>query len=510
MYGSEHENLGGALTWAYIMNWAQHIFTALVTLILAALLGPTAFGIVAMAASYILFIQILLDQGFVEAIIQKRDLRPEHLDSVFWMLCGLATVLLVLSISLSKWWASVNTLPELSMVIAALSLSLPVAALGRVQYALLQREMHFRRLAIRTSISVSVGGGLGVVMAIMGFGIWSLVAQQLCRELVATALLWKLSHWQPRFQFSIMATKDIIAFSTATFVGRLGIFVNTQADTLLAGIFFGPTAVGLYRFADRIASIVLQMTTRPLQTVSFPHFSRSQDDSPQLKDSVLFFLRKSSIITIPIMIVLASTSDSVVALAGSDWSAASDVLKLMCFFGALQSLSQFTGPLLQAISKPNLHAMLVWIEGFINLSVVVTLGIFLKYSPTLQQITGLATGKVAVAFLVASPLLLALLVHFCRISLKDILSTITPAVYAGTTVFFAAAIVSFTLENLYTSRVWNLTCAGILASVALCSIVFFDSDFRKMVTFRGSFGNTIQTLTKQIVAVAQPGTRRRY
>src|SRR5207244_4599079 len=133
-----------ALKWAYTMNWGEKGFFALFTFVLASILGPHDFGTVAIAMIYISFIQMFLDQGLFNAIIQRKNLKPEHLDSVFWTNLAACLVLVGLSVAFSAWWAAVNQLPQLALVVCALSFCLPIEALALVQRAILQREMDFR------------------------------------------------------------------------------------------------------------------------------------------------------------------------------------------------------------------------------------------------------------------------------------------------------------------------------------------------------------------------------
>ena len=171
-----------SVKWAYTGNWGERSFSALFTIVLAALLGPRDFGTVAIAMIYIAFLQMFLDQGFMAALIQKKNLKPEHLDAVFWMDLVLSLFLVGTSILLSGWWAAKNHTPEAATLISVLSLCIPIEGLAAVQSAILSRNMDFRALSIRSNIAVLFSGVIGIGMAIAGFRVWALVGQQLARE----------------------------------------------------------------------------------------------------------------------------------------------------------------------------------------------------------------------------------------------------------------------------------------------------------------------------------------
>ncbi len=261
-----------AVKWAYTGNWGERAFSSLFTFILAAVLGPRDFGVVAIALIYIAFLQMFLDQGFMAALIQRKDLEQEHLDAVFWMDVVLSLLLVGVSIVLSGWWAARNHAPEAGKLISVLSLCIPIQGLGAVQSATLSRRLDFRALSIRSNTAVVLSGVVGIGMALAGFRVWALVGQQLTRDFAALVLLWRLSPWRPRLEFSARHLKDLVGFASSNFMAQIAIFAEMQASSVLLGMLFGPVAVGLYRLADRLVSSVVAMATTSIQAVSLPEF----------------------------------------------------------------------------------------------------------------------------------------------------------------------------------------------------------------------------------------------
>jgi O-antigen/teichoic acid export membrane protein len=273
---SENRSFLSAVKWAYVGQWGDRAFSAIFTFVLAALLGPRDFGLVAIGLVYLTFMQMFLDQGLVAALIRKADLQPEHCDSVFWMNLLLSAVLVVFTIAVAGWWGRFNHAPELRMLLSVMSLSIPLEGLSIVQSALMRRSMDFKSLSIRSNVSVLIGGAAGIGMAVSGFGPWALVGQQLCRDTSALVLLWRLGSWRPGLRFSWMHLKELLGFSTNNFVAQLGTFADAQAGPVVLGALFGPVAVGLYRLADRLMASVIMLASS-IQTVSLPEFSRVQD-----------------------------------------------------------------------------------------------------------------------------------------------------------------------------------------------------------------------------------------
>jgi PST family polysaccharide transporter len=443
---TEHKTFHKAVKWAYVMDWGAKAFAALFTFVLAAILGPRDFGTVSMAMIYVLFIQMLLNQGLFAAIIQRKDLQPEHLDSVFWLGQASSLVLVGLSVGLSGRWAALNHLPQLGPVISVLSLTVPIEALAMVQRAVLQRNMDFKSLAIRSNGGVVAGGVMGLAMAFKGYGVWALVGQRLTEDTASLALLWTVGHWRPRWRFSLVRVKELLGFSTASFVNKLGDFAYAQADATFMGIFFGPVAVGLFRLAQRLVSQVLDSAINAIQVVSFSEFSRLQDRPGELRASVLRCLRLASILSLPALAGLAACGSRLMALLGDKWGPAADVLTILCIFGFTQALSRFTGPLLSAKGKPHLMAVLTWTVNVVSISTLLVVAILLKNAPVTRQITGIAYTRLAVGAGLMAPIFLFYLLRFSQTPLKSFLRAIGPSSFAACAT--SAAVVFLNLSGL--------------------------------------------------------------
>lgn len=432
-----------AVKWAYTANWGDRAFSALFTFILAAVLGPRDFGVVSIALIYVLFLQMFLDQGFVAALIQRKDLEQEHLDAVFWVDLALSGVLVALSILCSRWWAARNHAPDVAILISVLSLTIPIQGLSIVQTALLQREMDFKSLSIRSNASVFVSGIVGIIMAFTGFGVWSLVGQQLLKGIVALVLLWRFSPWRPRFEFSWKQFKELLGFSTSNFAAQLGIFADTQASSVLLGLFLGPVAVGLYRLAERLMGSVVAMATTSIQAVALPEFARFQDNPEELRKSVLSCIRLSSTVTLPALTGLAVVSGPLMATLGPQWIPASGVTKVLCGLGMAMIFAFFTGPLLQALSRPHQLAVLEW--GRTALGIVLLFGAWLivRHGSVTTQVMGIALARLATMSFVVTPLFVYILVRLSGVSLRSLAAAVFPSVASSVSVVFFVSLFRF-------------------------------------------------------------------
>lgn len=427
---SEDRSFLSAVKWAYLGQWGDRAFSAVFTFILAALLGPKDFGLVAIGLVYLTFMQMFLDQGLVAALIRKTDLEPEHCDSVFWMNLLLSAALIVFTIAIAGWWGRFNHAPEVGALLSVMSLSIPLEGLSIVQSALMRRSMDFKSLSIRSNVSVLAGGIAGLGMAVSGFGPWSLVGQQLCRDTFALALLWRLGSWRPGLRFSWMHLKELLGFSTHNFIAQLGTFADAQAGPILLGALFGPVAVGLYRLADRLMASVIMLASS-IQTVSLPEFSRVQDNPEALHASALSCLRLAAFVTVPALVGMAAVSQELLAVLGPQWIPAADALIILCILGATSVLSIFTGPLLQALGQPKRLAALEWSRAAVDILFLGLATLLLKTATVNEQVTGIALARFVPTVFLVSPVFIGVLMYLCKISIQDFISSLASSFLAS-------------------------------------------------------------------------------
>lgn len=487
-------SLLNSVKWAYSANWGQKAFSSLITVALAGLLGPREFGIITIALIYVSFIQMLLDQGFGAALIQRKDLRAEHMDAVFWMDVVLSVVLIGLSVVCSRWWAAVNHLPMLSTIISVLSLCILFEGLAVVPTALLKRDMDFKSLSVRTNASVVLGGCCGIVAALMRFGVWALVIQEVVRDLTAFVLLWKLGHWRPKLEFSWKHLRELVGFSASNFVAQLAIFADGQTGAILLGTLFGPVAVGLYRLADRLTSGVVAAATSSIQAVSLPEFCRLQEKPKELQASTRTFLRLTSSVTLPALGGLAAVSVPLMAVIGRQWNLSSDVLKILCVTAMVSVLGYFTGPLLQALNRPHHLAMLEWTRAILGASVLVVAALLIRHRPTSWEIIAVALARFTTAALFMVPVFLFLLIRLTNISAWDLFKSLMPSLAATAIVIGTVSVIEMSGYFADKKPIIQLVVEVLVGAVCgLTVLLYLDRQLRAFVVslVRASFGRRV-------------------
>jgi len=347
------------VVWSAMQSWGRQAIALIVFSILARLVAPEAFGLIALAQVFLAFTQVFLDQGFTEAIVQRHDLEPEHLDTAFWINIVIGLLLTVFGIAGAGVMADLFNQPQLTPIIRWLSPSFLIFAFSAVQEALFTRNLAFKALTVRTLIAVVAGGVVGVAMAFVGYGVWSLVGQQLAGGLVQVFVLWWASDWRPGFKVSARHFRELFSFGINVVWMKILDFINYRADDFLIGYFLGPVALGYYSIAFRLFMIMIQLLTNVTNQVATPTFSRLQKETERLRQAFYTVTELTSFISFPAFLgVVALAPEIVQVLFGDQWSPSIPVLQLLAVVGIFNSIYYFNATIIIAMGKPFWKVML--------------------------------------------------------------------------------------------------------------------------------------------------------
>jgi O-antigen/teichoic acid export membrane protein len=367
------------IVWSGAQIWGGQVISFIVLLVLTRLIKPESFGLVAYASVFIAFIQMFLDQGFGDAIVQRAVLERGHLDTAFWTNLLTGILLTIACYASSGLIADFFHQPQLTPVLHWLSISLTILGLCAVQQAILRRKLDFKKLALRSLIASIAGGIVGVVLAIMGFGVWSLVAQTLTNAFVGLLVLWNVSSWRPRFYFSKNYFKDLFSFGSNIVGVNFLNFLNRHLDDILIGYFLGPTALGFYTIAYKLLRTMTSGLTGVTNAVAFPAFSRLQNDPKRMRDAFYRAVQYTSLISFPAFIAVAVLAPELIpTLYGPNWYPSIAVIQVLAFIGVLHSVFFFNASVLLAAGRPSWRlgvAIMNAISNMIAFSIAVRWGI---------------------------------------------------------------------------------------------------------------------------------------
>lgn len=476
---SKKSSLSSATKWSYSLIWGKQAITVGLSFLLAAMLGPRAFGVIAMALVFTSFIEMLQQQGLMPAIISRRELTDLHKDTAFWLVIAAGAAFTAVGLVVAPLWASINHLPELTPIIQVLALSIPLSSSVVVHEAILRRELAFKQLAIRSWLSVLAGGIAGVIGAVLGWGVWALVAQQLVTVITEVIVLWGVSSWRPRLRWNRQAARQLWDYSIRSASSSFGLFLGGRIDIVLGGAFFGPAVVGVYRMGQRLTQMALDLTARGLQSVSLPGLSEVQDDHSSFTKRLLSMQRQAACLALPLLGIMAGLGPCVERVLGPEWRGTATALMLLAAVQAIRSVSFLLGPALQASGRPGTLSLLMWLYTVLNVCGLVVASSLPGGADDLVALCVvmiLATGLGSMVMIVVTSRCLG-------ISLRALSSTWMPGLVAGV----LAGGISYFIYMILESLPWPLAggIAGLIGFVAAALVVLaLDTTIRSQVSAR--------------------------
>ncbi|MCX6895427.1 MAG: lipopolysaccharide biosynthesis protein, partial [Verrucomicrobia bacterium] len=264
--------------WSGTGRVAQQAIQFALTVVLARLLTPDDYGLMAMVMVFTGFAGMLADAGFNSALIQKQDLAEEHIHTVFWVTVGIGIFLAGVTWLIAPWLAVFFHSPVLTPIFRVIAVNFIFSGLSNVPSALLNKRMQFRTLAKMDTAAVFLGGAVGVIMAVCGMGVWSLVAQTVGGALLSLSFRYWLSRWRPRWIFCPAALREMIGFSGHLYAFTFMNYWARNADNLVIGKFFGSAALGVYSRAYGLMLLPITQIHSVVYQVMFPALSGIQDD----------------------------------------------------------------------------------------------------------------------------------------------------------------------------------------------------------------------------------------
>jgi PST family polysaccharide transporter len=454
------EKIAKGIVWSATRLWGKQLITFLVFVVLSRLLEPEAFGLVALASVFTAFMTIFVDQGFGQAIVQKAEIEQKHLDTAFWTGILIGGLLTIVTIAASTFIADLFNEIRLVPIIRWLSLNFIFAAFSSIQKTILRRNLAFKSLAIRSMFEAVIAGMVGVTMAYMGFGVWSLVAMTLVGSLVGAIVLWRVCDWRPGLNISGKHFRELSTFGLNIVGIKILDFFNRRSYDLLIGYFLGPVILGYYTIAYKLLLVMIQLLTGIITSVAFPAFSRLQYDIKRMQVAFYRATQYTSLIAFPAFLGMSIIApELIIALFGEKWASSVPIMQVLAFVGLLHSVSLFNASVIKAAGKPS------WQLGIMLItSICITLVFFLVVE---QGIVAIATAYVVCSYML-SPISIWAVKRLIQINLRTLfMQFIAPL--TGSLVMIGIIMGTKFILNNQVDLYWQLSiyiCVGALTYIS--------------------------------------------
>jgi O-antigen/teichoic acid export membrane protein len=381
---------GGAAragAWSALDIVARQAVQFIISVVLARLLSPADFGVMALLAFFTGFGTAVIEGGFATALIQRQDTSREQESVLFWMGLAWSIALAALLVVLGPWIADFYDQPVLAPLMWLAGAYVIVVAIGAVPTALMTRAMRFDTMAKVAVLAAFVSGVIAISAALLGAGVWALGYQFLAFVVVHSGMICFLSGWRPVARLRGSRARPLLGFSSRVSSSSLVDHLYLQGFTLLVGKLHGVSALGIYNRAHATQFFASGSLAMIIRRLTLPLFSSRASDPLVLRETMRKTVQLAMLVNLPVMAGLAITSDLVILiLFGPKWLAAAPILSVLAIAGIFWPMQMISTQLLLAVNQPDLY----WRTELIKKSV----GILLILTGSTFGLMGLAWSQV--------------------------------------------------------------------------------------------------------------------
>lgn len=330
--GSLKDKTVKGVLWSSIDRFSTQGISFVFSILIARLLLPSDYGVIAMLGIFMAVSQCFIDSGFGTALIRKQDRSETDFCTVFYFNIVVACLFYGLLWIASPYIAEFYNMPPLETITKVAGLNLIIGALSGIQSSQLSIAIDFKSRAKISVVTTLFTGIVGLWLAYRGFGVWALVFQALASNVLRTILLWVTVRWIPQLIFSWKSFKELFSFGSKLLASGLLDTIYNNVYTIVIGKFFSAKSLGVYSRADGLAQFPSSNITSVLQSVTFPVLSTIQDDEERLANAYKRFLRLSAFIIFPLMLGLSAVADPFIRITLTDkWEGTIYLLQILCF-----------------------------------------------------------------------------------------------------------------------------------------------------------------------------------
>ncbi|HDX8379455.1 TPA: lipopolysaccharide biosynthesis protein [Aeromonas salmonicida] len=360
-----------ALKWSALERFITQGIQLAITLLLARLLGPTAFGLVGMLAIFIAIANVFVDSGFTSALIRKTDRSESDYVTAFYyniLVAGFCYIGLYIC---APFIAEFYQQDDLLVLLRVLGITVVINGLMLIQRVKLIIVMNFKTQAKISVISVLVSGCIAIVLAMNGYGVWALIAQTLVNASCNVLLFNILVPWWPRDKATKQSFLYLFGFGSKLLLSGLMDVAYNNLYQLIIAKKFTPAVVGQFTQANQLASIPSMTLTGIIQRVTFPLFSQQQNEPERMADGYRLALKMAAIVIFPLIIGLGLVSEPLLtSLLGNEWQPAAVLLTVLCLGYMLYPIHAINLNLLQVIGRSDLFLKIEVLKKIIGVAIL--------------------------------------------------------------------------------------------------------------------------------------------
>lgn len=362
------QNVTSNLMWRFFERCGAQGVTFIVSVVLARLLNPQTYGIIALVTVFTSILQVFVDGGLGSALIQKKNADDLDFSTVFYCNCVLCFILYIFIFILAPFIEKFYEIKGLTQIVRILSLTIVISGLKGIQQAYVSRNMLFKRFFYST-LGGTVGAGIiGILLAFYGFGVWALVAQYLFNMLVDTLILWITVKWRPKLMFSFKRLKELFCYGWKILVSNLINTTYNDLRQLLIGKVYTTEELAFFNKGQQFPSLIVTNINTSIDSVLLPTMSKEQEDMDRIKTMTRRAIKISSYLMWPLMIGLAVCAEPLIRLVLTEkWLPCVFFLRIYCIAFAFYPIHTANLNAIKAIGRSDLYLRLEIVKKVIGI-----------------------------------------------------------------------------------------------------------------------------------------------
>lgn len=361
-----------SLIWKFLERGGTQGIQFILQIILARILLPEDYGLVAIIMIFITIANVFVQSGFSIALIQKKKIDELDYSSVFYLSLSIATIVYIILYFVSPFIGKFYKNIELINILRVLSLTLFIGVFNSIQNTIIAKNMDFKKQFVSSFLAIILSGIIGVYLAFRNYGVWTLVYQQLFNQLLVCIILFKITKWYPKFIFSIVRIKTLFKFGSKLLLSSLLDTVYTNITNLIIGRIYPPAMLGYYNRGNQFPLLIVSNFNGSIQAVMFPTLSMEQDNKKRMKEIVRKSIMVSSYIIFPLMLGLIIIAEPLVKILLTEkWLPCVPYLRIFCLSYALWPIHTANLQAINSIGRSDIFLKLEIIKKIIGLLILV-------------------------------------------------------------------------------------------------------------------------------------------
>ena len=366
-----NRKVASSLFWRYLERCGAQGVNLVVSIILARLLLPDDYGLVALVSVFITILNVFVNSGLGNALIQKKDADDLDFSSVFWFNIVWCILLYLLLFLCAPLIAGFYKKPDLTLVLRVLGLQIIISGVKNIQQAYVSRTMQFRKFFFAT-LGGTVGAAIiGIWMAYHGYGVWALVVQQLFNAAVDTIILWIIVKWRPHRQFSFVRLKGLYSYGWKLLVSALLDTIYGEIRQLIIGKKYTSADLAFYNKGNNIPNMIITNIDTSINSVLFPTMSQEQDDRERVRGMIRRAIKTSTYIIAPLMMGLVFISEPLIRLLLTEkWLPSVPYMRIFCITYMFYPIHTANLNAIQALGRSDIFLKLEILKKIVGIAAV--------------------------------------------------------------------------------------------------------------------------------------------